>query len=112
MPRYGLRTRADYDLLQGLATKGEIRPQGVATLKRHWEGLLASRWVYDYDRDLADGEDPDGEQPEYLVLAGDDGQGGLRRRQMMRIESPHAEIFRLGYTVSDVEQAIADLEAI
>lgn len=112
VPRYGLRTRADYDLLQGLATQGEIRPQGVATLKRHFEGLLSGRFTYVYDRDLAEDETPDGDLPEYRVLTVDDEENGTTRRvQMQRIESPQAEIFRLGFTVPEVEQAITDLEA-
>ena len=113
VPRYGLRTRADYDLLQGLATQGEIRPQGVATLKRHLEGLLAGRFTYVYDRDLADGESPDGDMPDCLLLNVEDEEAGTTRRvQMQRIESPQAEIFRLGFTVAEVEQAITDLEAV
>jgi len=113
VPRYGLRTRADYDLLQGLATQGEIRPQGVATLKRHLEGLLAGRFTYVYDRDLADGESPDGDMPDYRVLNVEDEEAGTTRRvQMQRIESPQAKIFRLGFTVAEVEQAITDLDAV
>ena len=113
VPRYGLRTRADYDLLQGLATQGEIRPQGVATLKRHLEGLLAGRFTYVYDRDLADGESPDGDMPDYRVLNVEDEEAGTTRRvQMQRIESPQANIFRLGFTVAEVEQAITDLESV
>lgn len=122
VPRYGLRTRADYDLLQGLAIQGEIRPQGVATLKRHWEGLLAGRWTYVHDRELTEGEAPDGPEPEYRVLELRDesadiegeteNEAAVRRVQIKRIESPTAEIFRLGFTVHDVEQAISDLEAM
>ncbi len=113
VPRYGLRTRADYDLLQGLATQGEIRPQGVATLKRHLEGLLVGRFTYVYDRDLANGEAPDGDMPDFRVLdVEDDDTGETRRVQMKRTESPQAEIFRLGYTVQGVEQSITDLEGV
>lgn len=113
VPRYGLRTRADYDLLHGLATQGEIRPQGVATLKRHFEGLLAGRFTYVHDRVLADGESPDGDMPDYRVLTVEDEETGETRRvQMKRIESPQAEIFRLGFTVQEVEQAITDLEMV
>jgi ABC-type phosphate transport system auxiliary subunit len=113
VPRYGLRTRADYDLLLGLATQGEIRPQGVATLKRHLEGLLVGRFTYVYDRELAEGESSDGELPDYRVLSVEDEETGETRRvQMKHIESPQAEIFRLGFTVPEVEQAITDLEAV
>lgn len=112
VPRYGLRTRADYDLLQELATQGEIRPQDVATLKRHWEGLLAGRWIYVHDRELAEGEQPDGDMPEYCVLdVEEETTGEAKRVQLKRVESQDAEIFRLGFAVTDVEQAISDLEA-
>jgi hypothetical protein len=113
VPRYGLRTRADYDLLQGLALQGEIRAQGVATLKRHWEGLLASRFVYDRDRELAEGEQPDGDMPEYRVLTIEDQETGVSQRvQFVRTESSAAAIFWLGFTVQNVEKAITDLGAI
>ncbi len=112
VPRYGLRTRADFDLLQDKAIKGEIRPQGIAILKQHWEGLLSSRWYYAYDRDLAEGEQPDGDMPEYCLQetqAQDDTPA--RRVQTKRTEDL-ATLNRLGFTVQDVEQAIADLEAL
>jgi|SRR5690625_43051 len=115
VPRFGLRTRADYDLLQVLAIQGELRPHDAATLKRHWEGLLSGRFSYQRDRELVGDEPADGEMPDYLVITTreDDGEDGAERRvQMVRVESLSAEIFRLGFTVQEVEQAISDLEAI
>lgn len=113
VPRFGLRTRADYDLLQGLALEGGIQPIGVATLLRHWQGLLAGRFHYVYDRDLSEGESPDGAAPDYIVLTSTDDQSGTTtRRQMQREEFATAEIFRLGFTVTEVEQHITDLEAL
>jgi hypothetical protein len=51
--------------------------------------------------------------PDYRVLNVEDEEAGTTRRvQMQRIESPQAEIFRLGFTVAEVEQAITDLEAV
>lgn len=113
VPRFGLRTRADFELLQQLALQGQLRPRCIATLQRHWQGLLAGRWTYVYDRDLTADESPDGEAPQYLVIESEDeGSGEPRRVQLKRTEVPTATIFRLGFTVADVEQAIADLEAI
>lgn len=113
VPRFGLRTRADYDLLQGLAVQGELRPQDAATLKRHWVGLLSGRFSYQYDRELVGDEAADGEKPDYLVIeTRDEEDDTVRRVQMVRVESPSAEIFRLGFTVQEVEQAISDLEAV
>lgn len=113
VPRFGLRTRADFELLQDLALQGELRPACIATLQRHWQGLLAGRWAYVYDRDLAAGESPDGEAPHYLVIESEDETTGeMRRVQLKRTEVPTATIFRLGFTVPEVEQAISALEAI
>lgn len=113
VPRYGLRTRADYDLLLEQAKAAEVRPQGLATLKRHYEGLLAGRFTYVYDRDLAEAESPDGDMPEYRVLTVEDEEdGSIRRVQMKRIESSQAEIYRLGFTVQEVGQVITDLEVM
>jgi hypothetical protein len=51
--------------------------------------------------------------PDYRVLNVEDEEAGTTRRvQMQRIESPQAKIFRLGFTVAEVEQAITDLEAV
>jgi len=111
-PRFSLRTRADYDLLQSQALQGSLRPGDLATLRRHWQGLLAHRWVYVHDRDLSNGEDADGGRPDYLVLDVEEDDGTTRRVQMRQIENPDAEIFRLGFTVQDVEQALTELESL
>lgn len=113
VPRFGLRTRADFELLQQLALQGQLRPTCIATLQRHWQGLLAGRWTYVYDRDLAADENPDGEAPQYLVIESEDeASGEMRRAQHRRIEAPSAAIFQLGFTVPEVEQAISALEAL
>lgn len=112
VPRYGLRTRADFDLLQQKALEGDIRPQGIATLKQHWEGLLASRWYYAYDRELAEGEAADGEMPEYCVSETPEQDGQPARRVQLKRTEDLTTLNRLGFTVNDVEQAIAALEAL
>lgn len=112
VPRFGLRTRADFDLLQDKARRGALSSQGVALLKRHLEGLLSSRWYYAYDRDLAEAEQPDGPMPEYFVAETDaQGETPARRIQTKRTEDL-ATLNRLGFSVVDVEQAIVELEAL
>lgn len=110
--RFGLRTRADFDFLQSKARDGELSAGGVATLKRHWEGLLASRWHYEFDRELLEAESPDGPEPEYIVQeTPEQDDQPAKRVQLKRAESL-VTLNRLGFTVQDVEQAIAELEAL
>lgn len=112
VPRFGLRTREDYDLLQSKAVAGEIRPQGIATLRQHWEGLLEARWYYAFDRELADGEQPDGSWPEYHVSEVEpQDDAPAKRVQYVRTEDL-TTLNRLGFSVQEVEQAIATLEAL
>nr|WP_321266802.1 hypothetical protein [Alcaligenes faecalis] len=112
VPRFGLRTRADFDLLQDKAISGEIRPQGIAILKQHWEGLLSSRWYYAFDRELAEGEQPDGDMPEYYVQEAQAQDGEPAKRVQTKRTEDLTTLNRLGFSVQDVEQAIAVLEAL
>lgn len=112
IPKYGLRTRGDYDLLQGKALNGELRPADVQRLSEYWQGLLGNRWHYEYDRELGATEQPDGAEPDYIVIEREDEAAGTTQRvQLKRVEDLTA-LDRLGFTVSDVQQKISELEAL
>lgn len=101
-----LQTRTDYDRALDMARTGAVPAAAVA---RHFAGLLAGRFAYEFDRELAEGEEPSGTAPDYLVIAGDDDGP---RRQLIRREQPSARINALGYSVAEVEQIVAELEAL
>ncbi|WP_445157667.1 hypothetical protein [Halomonas sp. E14] len=111
IPRNQLKTRADFMLLQEAALAGELRPYEVADLRRHWQALLDGRVAYEVDRVLAEGEAPDGEEPEYRVMTDEDeASGEAIRTQYRLVETGCSRLVRLGFEVEEVEAALAQLE--
>lgn len=100
-----LQTREDYERLHTAALRGLADKDGLA---RHWNGLLSSRQTYQFDRYLEEGEAPNGEAPEYLVMEQEDG----RRRQERRTLADGAVIDILGYSESEVLAKIAELQEV
>lgn len=101
-----LNTKDDYEYAHAQAVKGKI---SAAAMRRHWEGLLATRQVYAYDRDLGDTESPDGPEPDYKVITDTQEDGTEVRRQCKLGPNPGAAIDRLGYTVAEVEAKLEEL---
>lgn len=100
-----LNTRADYERALAKALLGE---QPASEVLPHFVGLCENRFSYQFDKDLAKDEQADGDAPEYIVLADEDGS----RKQLKRKEMKNAPIFALGYTVKQVNSIIKDLEAL
>lgn len=100
-----LQTREDYERVHVAGLVGEVDRQAAI---RHLEGLLSGRWDYQFDRYLDEGEAPDGEAPEYIVLEQEDG----RRRQERRTFAQGAAIEILGYSESEVLAKIAELQEV
>lgn len=110
-PRNALKTREDFEMMQTRAVEGSLRPRQVSELRRHWQSLLNGRFAYQHDRVLAEGEEPDGQEPEYRVIEDteDDGET-VRRVQFRRAEVASSRMARMGFTQAEVEQAITELE--
>lgn len=100
-----LQTRADFDSALDLARSGEAPPRTVAA---HFAGLIESAHHYVYDRDLSDGEAPDGVMPDYCVTEATEADPV--RRQLKRVVDPAARLFELGYTIGEVQAIITELE--
>lgn len=105
IPAPALATRSDYERLHQMALNGEMRPRDVERLRCYFQALIDGRWRYDRDRALAEGEDPDGGEPEYRVIE-DEDEG---RVQHKRVEDDRALIHRLGFTVDEVANKIKEL---
>jgi hypothetical protein len=69
-------------------------------------GLIESRKAYFFDKNLAEGEEPTGSAPEYIVLEQEDGT----RRQEALADDPNARIYRMGFTVDEVQALIDQIE--
>lgn len=113
IPKNALMTREDFELLQQMARDGELRPQHVGRLKQQWQGLLNGRKVYVFDRPLADGEEPDGPEPDYRVLERkDEATGEITRVQYKLVDDDTCRMVKLGYTAADVTAMIDELDGL
>lgn len=111
IPRNALKTRADFEMLQQAALSDGLRPHEVESLRQHWQALLNGRFVYEFDRVLAEGEAPDGAEPDYRVMEDEDEDSGtVTRMQHKLVESQHSRLRGLGFEVSEAEAALAELE--
>lgn len=100
-----LQTREDFDMALAAARSGEADKTIVAG---HFKGLIEAAHYYAFDRYLADGEAPDGAPPEYWVI--DPTEDQPQRRQEKRALDPEARLFKLGYSLAEVEAIINELE--
>ncbi|WP_445157418.1 hypothetical protein [Halomonas sp. E14] len=111
IPRNALKTRADFEMLHDAALRDELRPHEVAELRRHWQALLDGRFAYEVDRVLGEDEVPDGDEPEYRVMADEDEDTGeVVRTQYKLVESECSRMHRMGFAALDVEMALSELE--
>lgn len=101
-----LNTKEDYEYAHALTVEGHLPAE---LMRRYWEGLLATRQMYAYDRDLGDTENPDGPEPDYKVITDTKEDGTEVRRQYKLGLNPGAAIDRLGYAVAEVEAKLAEL---
>ena len=104
-PKY-MNTKEDYEYAHRLALEGQISP---AVMRRHWDGLLAHAYCYEFDRNLADGEPADGPEPDFIVMEVEQDDGTVVRRQEKRVRDVNSRLERLGYTEADVQAKIAEL---
>lgn len=111
IPRNALKTRADFATLHEAALRDELRPHEVAELRRQWQSLLAGRKAYQVDRVLAEGESPDGDEPEFRVMEElDEATDEVTRTQYKLTETLCSRLCRLGFEVEEVEAALVELE--
>lgn len=105
-----LKTRTDHDRVYVLAKAGACKcTQALA----HFEGLLRGHYRLEFDRVLGESEPADGDEPDYRVLtAEDESTGEPERHQYKRVERVESRVTRLGYTVSELEDIITELQEI
>ncbi len=93
-----LNTRCDYEYLRNNFTPADWRPR--------FRELLVGRYVWQISGQLAaaaDGVDDD----THRVQIEADESGTETIYQMELVEDPNAVIFKLGYTVAEVERILA-----
>jgi len=103
-----LKTAADHENSHALALDGLIPAEPV---RRAWQGLLNTQNHYVFNQVLASESDRTGPEPDYRVLTGQ-GDAGDEVLEFALEPNPNAEIDRLGYTTSDVEAKLTELEGL
>lgn len=74
--------------------------------KRAYQGLLNTSKHYVFDRKLGPDEQPDGPEPDYIVMEEEQEDGTVKRTQSKLVENSNGKLFKLGFTVSDVQGVI------
>lgn len=103
-----INTRHDVEYLVGYLGSAWATEENKARGLDYLRGLRDNTRHYVFDRELGESEQPDGPEPDYLVLT-DEEEG--TRRQMVLADNPNATIHRLGFTVAEVDQLIQTVES-
>jgi hypothetical protein len=74
-------------------------------VKRAYQGLLNTAKKYEFDKELAAESDRTGPEPEYKVMTQEE-EGEEKIVQFKLVDNPNGKIFRLGFTVDEVQEVI------
>jgi len=77
----------------------------TAKVKRAYQGLLNTAKKYEFDKELAAESDRTGPEPEYKVMTQEE-KGTEKIVQFKLVDNPNGKIFRLGFTVQEVQEVI------
>jgi hypothetical protein len=93
-----LNTRADYEY---------VRDNFPASLWQPvWQRLLDERYCWQISDTLADGDEGIEDATHRVQVEENDGTGVTPRYQMELVEDVNAALFRLGFTVAEVSDAL------
>ncbi len=101
-----INTRHDVEYLVGYLGSKWATPENTQRGLAYLHSLRDRTQHYVFDRALEEGEAPDGDEPDYRVIEDEDGA----RHQHRLEDDPNAPIYRLGFTVEEVEQLIQTVE--
>lgn len=99
-------TVTDLENAHTLALKGRLP---AASVRRAWEALLNTQQVYVFNQALASESERTGPEPDYRVLTGQ-GESGDEIHEFKLVDDPNGRINKLGYSPSEVENKISELE--
>lgn len=101
-----LVTASDFETAHALALEGQLP---AAPVRKAWEALLNTQRVYVFNQVLASEDNRTGPEPEYRVLTGQ-GEGEDEIHEFKLVDDPDGRINKLGYTASEVQNKINELE--
>lgn len=91
-----LSTKADYMNILALFSADECRP--------HFKKLLNSRYHFVVEGELLEGDDGITDKDHKVTM--EVTENGVTRYQMVRVENPNAKLFKIGFTVSEIESIL------
>jgi len=74
-------------------------------VKRAYQGLLNTAEKYKFDKELAAESERTGPVPEYKVMTQEE-EGTEKIVQFKLVDNPNGKIFRLGFTIEEVQEVI------
>jgi len=74
-------------------------------VKRAYQGLLNTAEKYKFDKELAAESERTGPAPEYKVMTQEE-EGTEKIVQFKLVDNPNGKIFRLGFTIEEVQEVI------
>jgi hypothetical protein len=74
-------------------------------VKRAYQGLLNTAQKYEFDKELAAETERTGPEPEYKVMTQEE-EGTEKIVQFKLVDNPNGKIFRLGFTIDEVQEVI------
>lgn len=77
----------------------------TAKVKRAYQGLFNTAKKYEFDKELAAESDRTGPEPEYKVMTQEE-KGTEKIVQFKLVDNPNGKIFRLGFTIDEVQEVI------
>jgi len=102
-----INTRQDIDHLLQFLDSEWATPEDIDRAMSYLQSLKDGTQSYQFDRVLEDGEEPDGDYPDYLVLTDEEGT----RRQQAMAHDRHDALYRLELTETEVNQILNTLES-
>lgn len=94
-----LNSRKDYENI--------IKDFGYCSeVKVAYQALLNTDKHYVYDRELAEDEEPDGQEPEYKVMLEETDGGTAKRMQYKLADNPNSLLKKLGFSPEGVQEVI------
>lgn len=94
-----LNSRQDYEnIVSGFGYTEKV--------KRAYQGLLNTAEKYKFDKELAAESERTGPAPEYKVMTQEE-EGTEKIVQFKLVDNTDGKIFKLGFTIDEVEEVIA-----
>lgn len=108
-----LKTRADYERVRDLTINDSLPYADKIKAIKHWRALLGGRWRWEFDKELEFESEADSGDNYRVIKERDEETEEIQRIvQEKRVESLNARLFKLEFTVEEVQDVISSMEEV